>query len=77
VPPGDAGALAAALDALLADPAQAMQLARLGRERPQSMGWERLAPRVLDVYRTVLARPHEHASDRPSHEASAAAVTAR
>jgi glycogen synthase len=77
VSPGDPRALAAALDALLADPAQATQLAHLARKRAQAVSWERLAPRVLDAYRAALARPYEHASNRPPHEPSAEAVTAK
>lgn len=57
VPPGDAAALAAALDGVLADRRLARRLTALGRERVRRFDWERLADRVLDVYRTVAPQP--------------------
>jgi len=59
VAPGDPAALAAALDALLADRQQAGRLAALARERVRAWDWERLADRVLDVYRLAL-EPSAH-----------------
>jgi glycogen synthase len=54
VPPADAAALAAALDALLSDPSEATRLGRLAREHVRAWDWDRLAPQVLDVYRLAL-----------------------
>jgi glycogen synthase len=53
VAPGDAAALAVALDALLEDRAEAARLAALGAERARAWDWDCLARRVLDVYRLV------------------------
>jgi len=58
VTPGDAAALAAAIDALLADPAERRQLAALGAKRVRPHDWEHVAGRVLDVYRLALRSSH-------------------
>ena len=50
VPPRDAAALAAALDALLADPERREQLSTLARRRSAGFHWDNLAQRVLEVY---------------------------
>ncbi|SDD20615.1 Glycosyltransferase involved in cell wall bisynthesis [Geodermatophilus telluris] len=58
VPPGDAAALARAVDALLADPARAAALAAAGRER--AAGWpdEAATARALvALYRELLGPP--------------------
>lgn len=52
VPPGDAGALAAALARLAAEPATASRLAAAGRARVEAFAWERLLPEL----ETLLAR---------------------
>jgi glycosyltransferase involved in cell wall biosynthesis len=51
VAPGDPRALAAALDALLADPARRAKLSALARERAAAYDWDVLGERVLGVYR--------------------------
>ncbi len=56
-PPGDAAAFARAIDALLADPAGRARMGAAGRERARDFSWEQLAPRVLEIYRSVLGRP--------------------
>jgi glycogen synthase len=58
VPAGDPAALAAALDALLCDRAEAARLSRLARERVRGCDWDRLAGRVLDVYRLAVGAGH-------------------
>ena len=52
-PPGDAAAFARAIDGLLVDRARAKRLGETGRARATELAWDRLAPRVLDVYRAV------------------------
>jgi glycosyltransferase involved in cell wall biosynthesis len=54
VPPGDPVALAAALDDLLAHPAEAARLGALARERAADFDWDGLADQVLDVYAHAL-----------------------
>jgi len=58
VPPGDADALALALDRLLADPARARALGRAGRERvAAAFTWDRIADVLAGYYADVLAAP--------------------
>jgi glycosyltransferase involved in cell wall biosynthesis len=55
VPPGDAGGLAAAIDALLADPARAEAMGRAGQARVRSeFPVGRMAGRTADVYRQLV-----------------------
>ena len=54
VPPGDAAALAGAVDGLLADPAGRGALAVRAHARAHAFDWEGLADRVLDVYLRAL-----------------------
>lgn len=55
VPFGDVGALAHAIERLLADPAYARRLGRQGQKKVrQTYTWERVADRVLDHYRALL-----------------------
>lgn len=55
VPPGDAGALAAAIAALRADPARARRLAESGRRHvAASFSWDAIAPRLVDVYADAM-----------------------
>ena len=55
VPPDDAGALAAALGDLLADPARAAAMGRAGRERlVQAFAVDTMVQATLDVYRSVV-----------------------
>lgn len=59
VAPGDAAGLAAAVDALLADPARAAELGARAAERAANYEWDALAERVLDVYQSALGAPPE------------------
>ncbi|SHL24843.1 phosphatidylinositol alpha-mannosyltransferase [Pseudonocardia thermophila] len=55
VPPGDAAALASALDDLLGDPARRAALAEAGRARAAAFAWPTVAARVVQVYRAAIA----------------------
>ncbi len=55
VPPGDAGALAAALDGLLADRRRRAVLAAAGRDRVAMLDWPVVAGQVQRVYETAAA----------------------
>jgi glycosyltransferase involved in cell wall biosynthesis len=59
VPPGDAGALAAALDRLLASPSERMRLGDAGRRAAvERWDWEHSVSSTLDVLRdAATARP--------------------
>ncbi|SFO79428.1 Glycosyltransferase involved in cell wall bisynthesis [Geodermatophilus dictyosporus] len=58
VPPGDAAALARAVDALLGDPARAVALAAAGRERAAAWPDEAATARALvALYRELLGPP--------------------
>jgi len=51
VPPDDPGALAGALNALIADPAHATALGRAGRERAVAeFGWQAVAEQTAALY---------------------------
>jgi len=54
VPPHDAGALAAALAALLADPGRRRELARRGVERAKLFRWETAAARMEEIFAEAL-----------------------
>jgi glycogen(starch) synthase len=54
VPAADPAALAAALDALVRDRAEAARLSRLARERARAWDWDSLAVQTLAVYRRAL-----------------------
>ena len=56
VPPGDARALAAALDRVLHQPLLAGRLAAAGAERAQGLSMDRLAERYVELYEGLLAR---------------------
>jgi glycogen synthase len=66
VPPGDATALAVAIDSLLGDHAEARRLVALGAERVRAHDWERVADRVLGVYRLALGHPWPMAAGQSS-----------
>lgn len=58
VPPGDPEALAAALLAVLEDPALARRLGeRARRDARERFAWERIARAILDAYRPLLVQP--------------------
>lgn len=57
VPAADAGALAAAISALLEDPAQRERLGQAGRERiVNTFSWTVCAEQLVSYYRAVIAR---------------------
>lgn len=56
VVPGEPKALAGALAALAADPEEAREMGCLGREAAEAYAWPRVAERMEEVYREVLAR---------------------
>jgi glycogen(starch) synthase len=68
-PTADAPAFAAAIDELLADPARRARLGATGRERVRGFAWDRLAPRVLAVYRDVLSAPASWGDAAPPGQA--------
>ena len=55
MPPGDAEALAGALDSLLTDPVRAEALVASGEERVQGFSMDRLADRYVELYERVGA----------------------
>jgi phosphatidylinositol alpha-mannosyltransferase len=55
VPPGDAGALASALERVVTDPALGLRLGLSGRERARRYDWPVVAGEVEEVYREALA----------------------
>lgn len=54
VTPGDPGALASAIEELLADPDSASQWVTKGKERAASLDWEVIADAVISVYEEAL-----------------------
>ena len=57
VPAADSEALAEALEAVLADPAQLRIMSRQARQRAeeQCFTWKKVAARLIEIYQTVLA----------------------
>jgi phosphatidyl-myo-inositol alpha-mannosyltransferase len=53
VPPGDAAAVAAAVDRILGDPALAGRLANAGLARARGYDWSAVTPRIEEIYRRV------------------------
>lgn len=68
VPPGDAGALAAALAQLLDDPELRERLARAGRALAGQYSWTAIATRHLRLYQDLLARLRSPAPGIPAEE---------
>ncbi len=62
VAPGDSQALAAALIRLLRDPDMRARMGAQGRETARAFAWDKVAGRVLDLYRALLEEkePHRH-----------------
>jgi phosphatidylinositol alpha-mannosyltransferase len=54
VPPGDPGALVAAVRQVLDDPALAKSLGERGRKRAHDFAWNAVTDRIVAVYREVL-----------------------
>ncbi|MFA5785574.1 MAG: glycosyltransferase family 4 protein [Actinomycetota bacterium] len=54
VPPGDAEALAAGVESLLADEATRKGMGKAGREAARRYSWETLVEGVLEIYQRVL-----------------------
>ena len=72
VPPGDAGALGAAIDALLRDPAKRQAMGAAARQRAlEEFSWPVTARNTVDVYRRVIAL-HERTAGTASAPASRA-----
>ncbi len=57
VPPGDAGALRAAVTRLLEDTDLAATLGARGRARAERFSWNRLLPRIERIYERATRRP--------------------
>jgi alpha-maltose-1-phosphate synthase len=58
VPPDDPAALAAALNALLLDPARAIAMGAAGRKRAAAeFGWDAIAAQTVQLYADLLAQP--------------------
>ena len=54
IPPNDVAALRGRLDELLGDPARASSMGAAGRRDVEPFSWDRVAQRVVDVYRGLL-----------------------
>jgi glycosyltransferase involved in cell wall biosynthesis len=54
VPPGDPGALAAALDGLLDDPEQRKRMGAAARKRTSQFGVQKVVPQIVEVYEDAL-----------------------
>ncbi len=60
VPPGDPGALASALQQILAQPELAETLSQRGLARAEQFNWDKLAEQMEAVYADLLARKAAH-----------------
>jgi len=56
VPPGDEGALAAALISLLRDPVLRQRMGEKGLARAFTYSWDKVAQEILDFYGELLER---------------------
>jgi glycosyltransferase involved in cell wall biosynthesis len=55
VPPRDPGALAAAIQKILADPEERIRMGQMGRRRVEELfTWEKVAERTVSVYRELI-----------------------
>jgi glycosyltransferase involved in cell wall biosynthesis len=55
VPPRDPGALAAAIQKILADPEERIRMGQMGRRRVEELfTWEKVAERTVNVYRELI-----------------------
>ncbi|MDP9021651.1 MAG: glycosyltransferase family 4 protein [Actinomycetota bacterium] len=66
VPPLDPAALAAAPEAVLADPSLARRLAANAARAAERYSWDVLAGAVLDVYRSVIGQPVTASATSPT-----------
>jgi glycosyltransferase involved in cell wall biosynthesis len=65
VPPGDPGALAAALDSLLEDPGARRRMGEAGRLHARQFEVSAVASRIVEVFEgALLERGGTHASSR-------------
>jgi 2-deoxystreptamine N-acetyl-D-glucosaminyltransferase/2-deoxystreptamine glucosyltransferase len=64
VPPGDPGALAAALDCLLDDPETRRRMGETGRLRARQFEAAAVAPRVAEIFEDVVLRRADAHLDR-------------
>lgn len=72
VTPGDASALAAAIEAMLADPDSAAEAGRRGRERAlDTYSWAAVARTTAELYRDVIADRSPSSVRPPAREATA------
>jgi glycosyltransferase involved in cell wall biosynthesis len=59
VPPGDAPALATAIEHLLSNPLERQRRSALGLERAAQFTWQRTAQKTLEIYAHVLGAARE------------------
>jgi glycosyltransferase involved in cell wall biosynthesis len=69
VPPGDADALAAALESLLADPARRRNLGEAGKVRAEEFSMERMIRRTEEVYHELCHLPFQPGAVRKAGQA--------
>lgn len=67
VPPGDAAALAQAIEALARDPARRRRMGEVNRARAEQFSWRRLAAEVRAEYLAAIAAHRGEAVDPPTH----------
>jgi glycogen synthase len=68
VPPGDAGALAAAIEEAVSDPLRLASMGAQGREIVEAtFSWSVLVDRYLELYAELLAGTPEHSTAHRSH----------
>jgi len=73
VPPGDAAALARAIEVVVADRGRAVALGRAGRERAAtSFTWDGIADTLAGYYESLLGRPTRSRVEIPVSLAAAA-----